>query len=1156
MPTAMLERAAAGLESSHLKFQRILPRPTRPPTSRRRHRHRAAHAHQATRLISETFKTPSNDREPLSSSPQSSSRAAPAPPFDFLFPQPTHALLRRQFPQPDPFDPYLQATRSPSAVRCSHSSAAVHSRDADHSLHHGSTFSSRSRWPAESVEPRSTYEHTDESPTHTVDIAQQTAEHDVQADFSEASHAASLPELLEDNEGRQFHDVWDAYVRLEPEKRDTFRPRVVEYLSKSKSVVETGRALTLVKQVALEQWDNGFLSAAVLLLLRSKQHSHAVEMFKKGLWLKDLRGGFEYLLLDTVNRQEWSTLLSLWLEYCKKLAEANPGANPDEALLEPITSLQSLGALYFSLERYLAKGEWRLERWMAVNKISRSALQILRRKFAHEALRQPCPPNQAKVILAFWRDHKLYERYLWRMFDRWYKKEISTGTARMLPTIYEDWFRLPDTKPSLDILRGIFKVHYPNGTTALEQLYKDWVRCWGDLNHWGYEKFLKYYAFHGNKEKVRDLWDRMQNRFPSAGSTRLFRSTMNVYAQTGDVDGARQELDRMMNEYNIFPDIGMWNMLLKSHVRAGDYDGAMSCFQSICETEQPDSFTYTHIMAMTSKMGDLDRTIKLFNQAQEGDITITKEICLALVVAYCQNGQLQEAESICLELAQGGVTSIAIWNTLLHYNGLHAHLEKCYELLRAMKNYNLDWDHETIGSLLQALVRVSQTSAAYQIARDALESNPHIFRPRHLAIVMLGAVRNGDRQTAENTMSLMEQAPFSAPFNAIVAYARSVLDQAPNTPRTSKLASQVVASLQQVAQSPHQNRIRLRQETQGLGQAIQLMVAFRDFARVEELLGLFVEIFPEYQDRKVLPQDVIASLMLAYQQDGSHGEVLELWRSVWPRIREQCSSKATGVVYAANQYEVTRLVFRLVQTCRATDDGEGLRQCVEDVTAAGFKLTGSTWNRVIRALADLGQWESAMYWCETILMPSWRGWNFVFSRLTPAERREQRNPQNLQAQEQTVISLQKEWLKRRRLATWSASVEHGLSRIEERCPLVLRALISSDYENIPETFSLPENVDLDVALTEILTPLSLEDLREMEKTLKRQMSRSAQLPPGGSLSVDEDVFRRSEGKERERALKEAEMEVIMTALRKRRQAYHAASASVKEESTADTTAEA
>lgn len=1158
----MLERIPAGLESGNLNLGRVLPRPT--PTSTRLcgpprpgfSQGRGSLQKRSASTLGEPRHGP-RDHESNPSTAESASSARLEHPvlLDFLYPKQTQVLLRQQ--PSSVAIPNLnnsrygtsrigteRDSRAPSLATTASITTDAHCQTATSIDEHPPLLLPKprsSRWDDPGVPPKDTYSTQDATADVTVNAAELTAEEDVRraSASSQPGSGASLSELLADEEGDRFRDVWDIYCRLSPAERSAMQPPVVQYLSRSQSVVETGRALSLFRQVSADRWDDKFMSAAVLILLRSGDPEGAISVFKTGMRSSSLTGGLEYLLIDTVNKQQWATLLDVWMAYCGTLAELEPGAVPRGSLLEATGSIQNLGALYFSFERYLAADDGRVTRWLDLNPTSKSALRLLRQKFASQALKEPCPPKQASIILFFWRDPGMYENYLWIMFDQWYTKKITKTTARALDGIYQDFKSLPGARPSVDVMRGIFKLHYPTGVSSLDSLYQDWIRSRGELSLWGFEKFLKFFAHRGDVDRVKELWERFVKIFPWKLETpRGFHSIMNVYAQAGDIAGAEKELDRIINHYKVKPDIGIWNMLLKCYMRAGDYTKALTCFQQVSETHQPDSFTYAHMMAMCAKKGDLEQTVKFFNQAQQNQVPISREMGLALVVAYCHNDLLLEAEKICVALAQRNITSTAMWNQLLHHNGMHGRLNKCYELLHSMKKYNLEWDHDTVSYLLNALVRVNQATTAFQLVRDASKKRLHVLQPEHFSIVMTGAVRTGDRVLAESLVKLMEKLSMPMTFNAMVSYTHSAVQKASRMPRTPQLGRQIVASLQKlVNESGGNDSRRLRLETRKIGRAVQLLVLFRDFGSVEKVVNLFMDLFPQYKDGgEALPQDVLTALMLAYHRDGNYGEVQALWREVWPRILERCLRPDGKAVYPAHEYDVTRIVHRLADTLRETGDGDALLECTQQVTSVGFKLTSITWDRVIRGLADMGHWERAMEWCEKVLMPEWPGWNPRPRSLSA--RREALNPQALRPQPRAVLALQKEWLEMRRLAAWSSDVARKLADIELRYPKLHNAFVRSDSLDAGP-WVIRGDMETDRAINDLLAPLPLSELRTIYKALSRRGAKiireademAAKDPHNNSpFRIFNDEAAAAAGKRGTRAMHKAELQQVLSVL--------------------------
>lgn len=1122
----MLERAAVGLESGTL--QRVLPRTN----------HSARHSSAIASRLCKRYGTLTKESEPergqLPKScptslryPRASSTKPgslePSRPLDFLYPTSTRTLLAdcagnvaRPRSQPRNASYARSNSYSSTSLATRHSREEALSNVVNITDHPSSDFNktgAKSRWTAETVALKDTYTLRDDEPggNGVDEIAEAAAVEANRAVEPALGLDADLAMLLDDNEGDHYREVWDAYCHLKYDQQTKICPRVVVYLSRSQSVVETGRAMSLLRQVDSQYWDNDFLSAAMLILLRSGDQLTAISYFKRGVELRGLTGGFEYLLLDGINKQQWARILDAWGFYYDHVtaadAKSTEAMNPN--LLNPLGSLPSLGALYFAFERHLAIEVARGSTSADTSSISSNALRVFRRRFATEALKQPCPPKQALTILEFWQDQTLYNNYLDLMFTRWYNKEISNATARFLLPIYHNLQDIEGATPIPSVLKGVYHIHYPQDAAALKQLHKDWIRYHGNLSRWAFDKFLKFYAQKGDPTTVRELWAVYVKRYPKVLTTpAAFRSTMNVYAQTGDVENAEKELERMTKEYNVEPDLSTWNMLLKCYVRADDYGKVLATFDEIRTLHEPDSFTYTHVMAMASKKGDLDAVLSHFNAAQEAQVRITKEMALSIVVAYCHNNKLTEAEDVCIELAQRAITSTAMWNQLLHFNGMQGKLKQCYTVLNHMKRLNLEWDPQTISFLLRALVQVGEIHPAYHVVRDGAKNKLHILRPDHFVIVILGAVKTHERHIAENLISIMEDAGMPIPFNVRVAYAQGAVTDAPNTVRDGDIGKDVLASLDALAENYQDNSGDMRQrrqDTASIGQAVKLLVELRDFTKVEMLLTTFEDIFPQYKDGGAMHIDVVAALMLAYDRDGNYGRVHELWRNAWPAILKRSAHPDGEGIYPAHQYDITKLVYRRTKTFAAEHDGDGILKMVEEVTEAGFKLTSGTWDRIIRTLARLGHWERAMVFCEKILMPNWQGWRTVKRDLTKDIRMEKKGSRYLEPTPEAILALQEQWLKTRRLAAWSEDIARKLDVMEQNYPLLHDAFLSSSYGDGQGPNIFRRRGDPAKVVRGLLAPLSVKELRRMQKRLEKQLKDGK--GPGASSGARE---RRSE----------------------------------------------
>ncbi|GAB0136317.1 hypothetical protein EsDP_00004622 [Epichloe bromicola] len=1030
--------------------------------------------------------------------------------LDFLYPSGTYALLRRLYPAlPRP----QSGRKSAGAARPMNFTSHTVATEADASValfrygENGGRRSNRVRQYASRSDGKATRDHVPlvvntESTTADFDPSDSTA--NGHSRTNRKAHSHSLTDLLTRPEDALYSDVWDSYGKLDQQLKQPFRSAVVVYLSTSRSMVDIGRAISILRQIPVQSWDDDAQAAGILVHLRAGDSAAALDVFNTGLHSRHSGAGLEHLLEDALMKREWTIILKVWLEHFSTLGKATSSFSEHHGWRIPtMTTIPDLATLYFAFERYLEIEAAESVRAMKLYEDTKLGLEALRRWLAQQVLRQPCSPKQAKSILQIWNDPTLYEQYLSRMLCRWEEGFETRAGLGLLSEIYSNYCKLDGVKTPVPILRKMFDFYYPSNAEGLAEVYRDWHHSWGGLDRWGHEKFLKFYSARGDIIAVKDLWIRYTTKFPKVVKRPLgFRSTLNAFAQAGDVAGAENEFRIMTEEYGVKPDIDSWNALLKCYTKADAQARAFQCFEEIKKVDRPDASTYAQVMAMAAKRGDLTAVLEFFDHSQKDKISISKEMALSLVMVYCHNDRLKDAEKICIEFAERHVTSAVVWNQLIYFNGQRGNLNKCFALLKRMKNYGVEWDHQTHEFLLRAMIHVGQIQPAYQLLRTAREDGLFPVGPEHYSVVASGAVRTGQLDLAETILSHMRSAGFEVPFKAHVSLVQAAVRRKPSAERTralaKDLASHLLATLTSakaqtaipgVEPSPwttSSGLVELRRQTADVGRTIMLLVELRDYVAVERLMSAYLRAFPEYKEGNFFPPEIASALMLGYLKDGKLDQVCKMWKQTLDGATAN-SSSASGAIYPAYQYDLARPLSVVIKACREANDGRGLLNTVEQVLGSGFKLTGTNWNLAIRHLADLGHWERAMDWCEQMLMTHWRGWTAWPAARTLQERRDLKNDRVLVASKATVFGLQREWLKLRKLAAWSGEVSSKLKDIEQRHPKLHHAFITTDYEHLPATWVLPRKKSMTKAIKEMLEPLSHDELKAMRKALEKQL---------------------------------------------------------------------
>lgn len=1057
----MLERAAASLDSCSL--QRLLARPARPP-NRRRRLHTGFWQHGAAAIeLAGLWPLPARPAVDSPSRPLRPGLVASAFLLDFLYPTSMHALLRRLAPMPQ--DAVVSTHRA--RKRCFNSSTAA----ADH--HDWKLLA-----PPEDA--GATGRHGDDAPD------------------SASSDSATLTRLLSQPNQDHLLDFWDLYMKLDPSQRPIFRCRIALRLSQSDSVVQVGRASSLFREMATESWDDETQAAAVQTMMRSAKPAVAMAWLQAGMANSGQPGGMEHVLPHVIAGRQWSTLLEIW----SGLSACGPHADSAESRLLNLGTIPDLAKLYLSLEHFIDVEGADAVRSINLSRKSRRNLRILLWNLAEQSLRQDCVGKLAAVILERWKDPRLYELYILRMLDRWDRGLEARDGLAILEALYSRYRTFPGVKPPADMLRGMLKLRSPADLAGMEEIYRDWHKAWGDLDQWAYEKYLQFYSETGDAAAVRYLWARYVGRYPDIlKSPSAFMSIMTVYAHTGDGARAEREVGVMMQEYGLVPDMAIWNALLECHTRAGNDEDVLRCLEEIRRIDKPDSSTYAHLMSLAARRGDLRAVLGHFDEAQAEGVALTPAMARPLVLAYCRNDRLVAAETICRELSTRKLASTAAWNQLLLFHAAQRNLRQLKGLLQVMRTFGLDWDQDTYKALLQGLVNIRHIHPAYQLLRSALEDNLFPVGPEHFEIVIAGMVDSGVRALLPPMLSLMRKAKRPASFNAQVKLFEMAAQHAPSATRTRNMGQELIGHLRSLIPPQHDHShqglrhgvppphvvgdmAKLRAQTRTIDRAVLVLMNLRKFRTAEELVTVYSDLFPEYKGG-AFPPKLTGALMVGCLQDDRVAKTIAMWHEMLKVVMARYKHPREGAVYPAHWYELCRPMAVVTKAFRKADDGPGLVQCVERVLATDFRLTRTNWNLIIRALTEMGQWERAMTWCETWLMPNWSGWSG--GPRTSRERRRLQNPRFLKPSVLSVFSLQKDWLNLRKQAAWSGDVAHKLKAVEEGHPRLFHAFITNHFKYLPAAWVVRQSPSMNKAIRKLLRPLTFKELLAMKRALEHQM---------------------------------------------------------------------
>lgn len=942
---------------------------------------------------------------------------------------------------------------------------------------------------------------------------------------------SELDELLSQPGSSRHLDVYDTYKRLDPQHRPRYRPGVVVYLARSRNIVAHHRSLAMFRHISEDLWTNDVLAAGVSIFLRDSKRAVAMNIFQKGAQRAGLSGGLEQLLVDLFRSRFWSGVLKIWKIWYATQIKFGKG-EPSAKMLEVISVLKTrLPGLYFSFEQYLA-----IDRHAELDphtlKSDNKATNALRHRFAVMALERSSP-KRAEVILAFYQSRKLYHNYLETMTMKWAKKEISRDVAVGLIKIYQNYHQQSNFKPSDTVLHGMFEIYYPHRLEGLEALHDDWCRAHGELSEHGFNKYFKLHAKLGNVAATRDLVERYQAKFPTKPKEEGALRLITVYARQGNVDAVRyitgsMSTDKISQLYQ-----KIHSNLLMACVKSGQSDEAVEIFEEMDKFGVLSPADYAQIMHLWSKNGDVDATLQYFDMVQRNRVEITPGMVSALTLAFIGNDRLKDAELVVVQMADRGVTSTDIWNELIKANGIIGNMPRCYGILSVMRQRGLEFLPSTYEAVLAAMVRYGQINAATALLEDAARNNTFPPTAEHYAVVMAGAVRARDYASVPRLARKLEDSRLGPSFSSRVAQLGAAIKLGKSSQRAKILAKELVKTMRvllgrkedavtsQTADSAvasiwgnsetipsdasaisglKQKLINVSptsftHATNRIGHAVALLVQLRDFFTVEEVISHFLELHPQKQGEP-LPEGLMHSLMRAYYQDGQHQRVLATWETYWTQVSQYWVDDETGFAKPNKQFALVHILDLVTRSLRDLGDGEGIGQFVIRTYTAGFKMSSSNWNQVVQSLAELGHVESAMSWCEIILMPYWRGWQRFpdtrnhtpeYHKFARAIKRAHLDHHFMRPHQQAIMILRDKYIELQKLAVWDPVKARQLQGIEADNPRLVRAFEKTPrgFRSNQDRWQIQNTARFEARIDSFVNTLNLDQAKTMMTTLQR-----------------------------------------------------------------------
>lgn len=541
-------------------------------------------------------------------------------------------------------------------------------------------------------------------------------------------------------------------------------------------------------------------------------------------------------------------------------------------------------------------------------------------------------------------------------------------------------------------------------------------------------KFLvHFYARRGEAEQVHDYVTEIKNNYLDKIDLHILSALPYVYARRIDIKSTEEQFARIEAEFGMTPNIVCWNALLLAYARADDLDGTLACFNKILESGLvPEIYTISPILELCAGRGDVEAFETIFTKADQLKINVRGEMFTraGYVRACLLSKDPKGAEAIANKMylhnkanvLPGSVTFV--WNLLINEYALQGDLSNTQRLYRDMNEKKIPLDTWTYATLMRALIEVRQTNAAFKIVRKTMPQNNMRVHAFHYALVMMGFLREGQYKHAMRAYNMMcdrsvEQTHESRRTALRVlgmTELRKLAVNKPNQPRQRLVA--VEEALRDIVLEDYQAGVARFSPRLGTG------LDSRANQLPDDYFGLLILLYTArgaydickelYETAKIHPTSpdtsiqLLIAIMQAHFAAKEYDEVAKCFQlahkqadllvktfqtasadAEQPREPDPLTDSSLMQAFrdakiSPNRRRILTSAIRIyIRSLLQQKNEKALQQAqltLRTLLTKGYMVENSTWNEMIRALAQRGHVFDAFTACEMYLMPNFRGW--------------------------------------------------------------------------------------------------------------------------------------------------------------------------------------
>lgn len=819
---------------------------------------------------------------------------------------------------------------------------------------------------------------------------------------------------------REYDQAWQKYTALETQSADGPSDELsalLEELRVRGSVLKAVRArriLTLFGTMSLEKRRSAHYDSAIQAALHLDKLQTAVALHREAL--SRLQGSFgtSSLLLYAVEHDNWQVAIGTWEAYWqeKQLYFERPDLWKDVDCMDLELLMDKALAV-----ADLATGTTDATGWKANVKVRNFASQLMLRAF-----------SRYNTMFDLAKHTDLFARFLTLTEPTSEHFQIAINQllsvkrpdcSKAAVKLYWELRKIQGLTPQPKLIEEILVKLTENHSFEVLKVFDDFRRYHKVPSKRSFRLTVVEMAFQGDAKAVHSLFEEYIVHFGYPTDPKIYLQLLYVYFRRGETQEVVRMFNKLSSSFGFTPTVACWNIVISAHSRVSDVEGALHWYNKLLESDlQPDAFTFTTMMSMYANRGDVEAVEDLLRHCEEQKIKKSIPMIDAMVLAYINNEELNQAERLAEQALSMDLTGsrTRMWNTLLNAYALRSDLEKVYNLYSRMQKAHIYSDGITYAALMQSLCISHQPLAAHKILRVVMPREGIRVTALHYAVVMGGLLATKEYDKVFRVYNRMLKRNINPSFNTqnLLIKAASFLDISENEKEgrvgESTTFKQAEELLDQVVESIDPMDIAAKEPMKAIGsQRLDEAYSTAHFEyliflygqqnaihKVAELYDKYIATTKKLQEhlntdaaQKVQgdmmaspPTKMLSALMVAHIRSQEYEEVERCWylamEKAEPLARRSKSTDLSkpGWVLPSRRTILSIPLLHYMKSLVAQGRVNDIQSVIDHLHSCGYALDNKAWNLYVQSLAANGQQVKAFKVCEKELMPGWTGWGY------------------------------------------------------------------------------------------------------------------------------------------------------------------------------------